>query len=130
MDRLLLLFGDQLDAGYLAHAALDRTRDGVMLAEVGGESTHVPSHVQRTVLFLAAMRHFAAAWTYWSTARVARSAGGGTWTRRTAPAWALVRRARRRPSASHLTPSRARSWRMWHSCCPTCPDEWTTSAGR
>jgi deoxyribodipyrimidine photolyase-related protein len=61
MDRLLLLFGDQLDAAYLSHAGLDPARDGVMLAEVAAESTGVPSHVQRTILFLASMRHFAVA---------------------------------------------------------------------
>ena len=68
MRRLLVLCGDQLDEDYLAHANLDREQDSVALIEVVQESTHVLSHVQRTVLFLAAMRHFAsslkaAGWT-------------------------------------------------------------------
>ena len=58
--RLLVLLGDQLDAAYLTHAGLDRDRDAIALCEVASESLHVPSHVQRTVLFLSAMRHFAA----------------------------------------------------------------------
>ena len=57
--RLLVLFGDQLDEDYLAQANLDREQDSVALIEVVEESTHVLSHVQRAVLFLAAMRHFA-----------------------------------------------------------------------
>jgi deoxyribodipyrimidine photolyase-related protein len=57
--RMLVLFGDQLDEGYLAHANLNREQDSVALIEVAQESTHVLSHVQRTVLFLSAMRHFA-----------------------------------------------------------------------
>jgi deoxyribodipyrimidine photolyase-related protein len=56
---LALVFGDQLDAGSPALARLDKARDVVLMAEVRGESTHVPSHAQRTVMFLSAMRHFA-----------------------------------------------------------------------
>lgn len=56
--RLLIVFGDQLDPD----SALIRSAkpgDTVLMMEVAGESRHVPSHVQRTVLFLSAMRHFA-----------------------------------------------------------------------
>ncbi len=41
--------------------SIARGKDTVLMAEVKGESTHVPSHKQRTVLFLSAMRHFAKA---------------------------------------------------------------------
>lgn len=58
-ERLLVLFGDQLDAKSPALAELDRERDAVLMVEAREESSHVPSHRQRTVLFLAAMRHFA-----------------------------------------------------------------------
>jgi len=57
--RLVILFGDQLDLD----AALIRslgTDDTVLMMEVATESLHVPSHTQRTALFLSAMRHFAA----------------------------------------------------------------------
>jgi deoxyribodipyrimidine photolyase-related protein len=57
--RLVIVFGDQLDLD----AALIRTlgpEDTVLMMEVATESRHVPSHVQRTGLFLSAMRHFAA----------------------------------------------------------------------
>lgn len=57
--QLLFLFGDQLDEHYLSHTGLNREQDAIALLEVAGESTHVLSHVQRTVLFLSAMRHFA-----------------------------------------------------------------------
>jgi len=57
--RLLVLFGDQLNEDYLSDAGLDREQDAVALFEVVQESTHVLSHIQRTVLFLSAMRHFA-----------------------------------------------------------------------
>jgi deoxyribodipyrimidine photolyase-related protein len=56
--RLAIVFGDQLDLD----AELIRTlaaSDTVLMMEVAGESTHVPSHQQRTALFLSAMRHFA-----------------------------------------------------------------------
>jgi deoxyribodipyrimidine photolyase-related protein len=57
--RLAILFGDQLDPD----AALIRSLspdDTVLMMEVAAESQHVPSHVQRTALFLSAMRHYAA----------------------------------------------------------------------
>jgi len=57
--KLLVLLGDQLDAAYVTHAGLDRDRDAIAMFEVAGESCHVPSNLQRTVLFLSAMRHFA-----------------------------------------------------------------------
>jgi len=54
-----VVFGDQLDARSALLRLLVPGRDLVVMVEVAGESTHVPSHVQRTVLFLSAMRHFA-----------------------------------------------------------------------
>ncbi|MEM1182504.1 MAG: cryptochrome/photolyase family protein [Acidobacteriota bacterium] len=58
--RLCLILGDQLDPGYLDDFA-PTDGDIVALCEVAEESTHVPSHKQRTTLFLSAMRHFALA---------------------------------------------------------------------
>ena len=57
--RLVVVFGDQLDLD----AAIIRSLgpdDTVLMMEVATESRHVPSHVQRTAVFLSAMRHFAA----------------------------------------------------------------------
>lgn len=59
LARLAVVFGDQLDPD----AALIRSLapgDTVLMMEVAAESQHVPSHVQRTALFLSAMRHFSA----------------------------------------------------------------------
>jgi len=58
----VIVFGDQLDLD----AALIRSLtpdDTILMMEVASESRHVPSHRQRTALFLSAMRHFAAALT-------------------------------------------------------------------
>lgn len=57
--RLAIVFGDQLDldAALIRELAPD---DTVLMMEVATESRHVPSHRQRTALFLSAMRHFAA----------------------------------------------------------------------
>ncbi len=57
--RLVLVLGDQLDEDAAVLRGLDKARDAVALFEVAEEATHVPSHKQRTALFLAAMRHFA-----------------------------------------------------------------------
>lgn len=55
-----VVFGDQLDRRLPEQLGLDRERDTLLMMEVRAESEHVPSHVQRTVLFLSAMRHHAA----------------------------------------------------------------------
>ena len=59
LRHLVLVLGDQLDRDASAFDGFDPAQDAVWMAEVDGESTHVPSSKQRTVLFLAAMRHFA-----------------------------------------------------------------------
>jgi deoxyribodipyrimidine photolyase-related protein len=59
--HLVLVLGDQLDAEGAALDGFDPTQDLVWMAEVAEESTHIRSSKQRIVLFLAAMRHFAAA---------------------------------------------------------------------
>jgi len=59
VDTLMLVLGDQLDAAAPALRRLERGRDAVLLIEARDEAEHVPSHRQRTTLFLAAMRHFA-----------------------------------------------------------------------
>jgi deoxyribodipyrimidine photolyase-related protein len=56
---LAVVFGDQLDAGAPLLEGLDRKSDVILMAEVRAESTDPPSHRQRTILFLSAMRHFA-----------------------------------------------------------------------
>ncbi|NIM52222.1 MAG: cryptochrome/photolyase family protein [Gemmatimonadales bacterium] len=55
----MVVLGDQLDMDSRALADFNPSRDAVLMAEVAEEATHVASHVQRTVLFLSAMRHFA-----------------------------------------------------------------------
>jgi len=58
LRRLLLVFGDQLNADASVFDGADRDRDVVWMAEASSEATVVWSHRQRIVLFLAAMRHF------------------------------------------------------------------------
>jgi deoxyribodipyrimidine photolyase-related protein len=57
--RLVIVLGDQLDARSAVFDDFEDDRDAVLMMEVEAESVHVPSHRQRTVLFLSAMRHFA-----------------------------------------------------------------------
>ncbi len=61
LRHLVLVLGDQLDLDAAAFDGFDAARDAVWMAEVAEESTHVWSSKPRTLLFLAAMRHFAAA---------------------------------------------------------------------
>ena len=59
LRTLVIVLGDQLDAEAAAFDGFDAGRDAVWMAEVAQESTHVWSSKQRTVIFLAGMRHFA-----------------------------------------------------------------------
>ncbi len=59
LRHLVLVLGDQLDAEAAAFDGFDPAQDAVWMAEVAEESTHVWSSQPRTVMFLAAMRHFA-----------------------------------------------------------------------
>ncbi len=58
---LIVVLGDQLDLDASAFDGFDAGLDAVWMAEVAEESTHVWSSKPRTVMFLAAMRHFALA---------------------------------------------------------------------
>ncbi|MBX3316610.1 MAG: cryptochrome/photolyase family protein [Phycisphaeraceae bacterium] len=59
LRNLIIILGDHLAHDSPALADLDPTRDAILMMEVPAESTHVPSHRQRTILFLSAMRHHA-----------------------------------------------------------------------
>ena len=61
LRHLVLVLGDQLDLEAAAFDGFDAAHDAVWMAEVAEESTHVWSSKPRTVMFLAAMRHFAQA---------------------------------------------------------------------
>lgn len=56
-----LILGDQLDVSYPDTLGLNKETDRLLMLEVTNESTAPVSHVQRTVLFLSAMRHHAQA---------------------------------------------------------------------
>lgn len=57
--QLVLVLGDQLDGRASAFDGFDPAQDGIWMAEVREESTHVASSRIRTALFLSAMRHHA-----------------------------------------------------------------------
>ncbi len=61
MRRLCLILGDQLNRDSTLFNEFDPQQDQLWMAEVQAESQHVWSHKQRIAVFLAAMRHFAAA---------------------------------------------------------------------
>jgi deoxyribodipyrimidine photolyase-related protein len=61
LRSLVVVLGDQLDLDAAAFDGFDAGVDAVWMAEVADESTHVWSSKPRTVMFLAAMRHFALA---------------------------------------------------------------------
>ncbi len=56
--NLVLVLGDQLNAGSAAFDGFDPAVDRVWMAEVPAESELVMSHKARIVMFLSAMRHF------------------------------------------------------------------------
>jgi len=57
--HLVVVLGDQLDADSAAFEGFDPSQDAILMAEVADESTKVWSSKPRTLMFLAAMRHFA-----------------------------------------------------------------------
>lgn len=61
LRSLVVVLGDQLDLDASGFDGFDARTDAVWMAEVAEESTHVWSGKPRTVMFLAAMRHFAQA---------------------------------------------------------------------
>jgi deoxyribodipyrimidine photolyase-related protein len=61
LRSLVIVLGDQLDREAAAFDGFDAATDAVWMAEVAEESAHVWSSKPRTVMFLAAMRHFALA---------------------------------------------------------------------
>ena len=58
--KIIVVLGDQLDAGSEALRGGDKSADVVVMIETTGEAAHVWSHKQRIAIFFAAMRHFAA----------------------------------------------------------------------
>jgi deoxyribodipyrimidine photolyase-related protein len=58
--HLVLVLGDQLNRNSAVFDGFDPAQDRVWMCEALEESTHVTSSLPRTVMFLAAMRHFAA----------------------------------------------------------------------
>lgn len=56
--HLVVILGDQLDPASAAFDGFQPETDVVWMAEAQEESTHVWSHLARSALFLAAMRHF------------------------------------------------------------------------
>ena len=59
--HLIIVLGDQLNAQSASFAGFDPAQDLILMAEVDHESTKVWSSKPRTVMFLAAMRHFCVA---------------------------------------------------------------------
>lgn len=59
MSVLRIILGDQLSLHLSALNTIDTERDIVLMMEVVEENTYVKHHKQKSVLVLAAMRHFA-----------------------------------------------------------------------
>ena len=98
VERLLLLLPDQLHATYPEAAGLRPAADAVLQLELADDFTHVPSHKQRTALFLSAMRHFALELerSGWRGAyvRLEDRRNDGTLSRQLRRAWEALRPAR------------------------------------
>ncbi|MGA1795104.1 MAG: cryptochrome/photolyase family protein [bacterium] len=60
LRHLVVVLGDQLDRHASAFDGFDPSQDAVWMAEVWEEAEHVWSSKARIVMFLSAMRHFAA----------------------------------------------------------------------
>ncbi|MFW5994796.1 MAG: cryptochrome/photolyase family protein [Spirochaetia bacterium] len=60
MKQVCLVFGDQLDRGSPVYDTLEPSESALLMVEARAEGEREWSHPQRIVLFLSAMRHFAA----------------------------------------------------------------------
>lgn len=60
MKTLNLVLGDQLDFQSAIFEEFEPEHDAIWMAEANGENTHVKHHKHQIIMFLAAMRHFAA----------------------------------------------------------------------
>lgn len=58
--RIILILGDQLTPDIAALREADKSRDVVLMAEVGAEAEYVPHHPKKIAFLFAAMRKFAA----------------------------------------------------------------------
>jgi deoxyribodipyrimidine photolyase-related protein len=56
---LNIILGDQLNRTSIIFDGIDLTQDAFWMAEVKAASLQPPSHLQRSLLFISAMRHFA-----------------------------------------------------------------------
>ena len=52
--NLILVFGDQLDAGSAAFDGFDTAEDAVLMMEVEKEATYIPQHKIRLTFFFSA----------------------------------------------------------------------------
>ncbi len=59
MNSIRVILGDQLSHNISALDGLKKSKDVVVMMEVEKEFSYVPHHVQKIVLLLSAMRHFA-----------------------------------------------------------------------
>ena len=118
MTILRLVLGDQLSGDL---PGLDPARDVVLLLEVAEESAHVPHHKQKIVLFLSAVRHFAAALRARGITvdhvRLDDPANTGGFTTE-------VARAAARHQATRLVVTEPGEWRVQRMV-----DEWTATLG-
>jgi (6-4)DNA photolyase len=58
LRHLVVVLGDQLDAGSAAFDGFDPKHDAILQMEVREEASYIPQHRRRLAFFFAAMRHF------------------------------------------------------------------------
>lgn len=59
LRRLVVICGDQLDAGSAVFDGFDPAQDALLMTEAAEEARYLPQHKRRLAFFFAAMRHFA-----------------------------------------------------------------------
>ncbi len=80
MRNLIVVLGDQLSPELSSITASDPSRDGILMAEVGEETTYVAHHPKKIAFLISAMRHFAVELREagWNVDYVALDADGNT----------------------------------------------------